>query len=42
MGAASTPVLVSTPPCRFRVRFSGQRSSWGVPDARSGRALLIH
>ena len=34
MGAASTPVLVSTPPCRFPGRFSGRRSRWGVPDAR--------
>ena len=32
--------LVPTPPCRFRGRFSGWRSRWGVPDARSGSSLF--
>ena len=29
------------PPCRFRARFAGRRSRWGVPNARSGRSLLV-
>ena len=34
--------LASAPPRRFRGRFAGRRSRWGVPDARSGRSLLVH
>ena len=33
--------LVSAPPCRFRGQFSGQRSRWGVPDARSNARWKI-
>ena len=33
--------LASAPPCRFRARFAGRRSRWGVPAARSGRSLLV-
>ena len=33
--------LASAPPCRFRARFAGRRSRWGVPTARSSRSLLV-
>ena len=34
-------LLASAPPCRFRARFAGRRSRWGVLDARSSRSLLV-
>ena len=34
--------LASALPCRFRARFAGWRSRWGVPNARSGRSLLVY
>ena len=33
--------LASAPPCRFRARFAGRRSRWGVPAALSSRSLLV-
>ena len=33
--------LASAPHCRFRARFAGRRSRWGVPTARSSRSLLV-
>ena len=33
--------LASAPPCRFRARFAGRRSQWGMPATRSSRSLLV-
>ena len=33
--------LASAPPCRFCARFTSRQLRWGVPNARSGRSLLV-